>query len=39
MRLLPTIAGYARLVAARRSMSAGEELPPATMPVGEEMAG
>jgi dolichol-phosphate mannosyltransferase len=39
MRLLPTIAGYARLVAARRSMSAGEELPPATLPVGEEMAG
>ena len=39
MRLLPTIAGYARLVAARRSMSVGEEIPPAALPVGEELVG
>lgn len=39
MRLLPTIAGYARLVAARRAMSREEELPAASLPVGEELAG
>jgi dolichol-phosphate mannosyltransferase len=38
MRLLPTIAGYARLVAARRRIAAEEELP-AALPVGEELAG
>ena len=39
MRLLPTIAGYARLVAARRGMSRDEELAAAGVPVGEELAG